>query len=198
MVDEHWAKPDHLVAEFIRERWSPVIFEDRGVEPEKLYSLFEAARWAPSSYNDQPWDYVIGIKGRGDGWEKILSTLVPPNQEWAQNAPVLAISVAQNKFRTRDRENIHGWHDVGAASALLCLQATQMGLFVHQMAGFDHDLARKILNIPPHADPVAAIAIGYRGNRGSQGLQDREKAPRERRKVEEFLHEGSWKGTIPD
>ncbi len=42
------------VHELIRERWSPVGFDSRPVEPEVLRSLLEAAQWAPSSYNEQP------------------------------------------------------------------------------------------------------------------------------------------------
>jgi len=200
MGDRHWANPEHNVHELICERWSPCIFEDRGIDDvEKIYSCFEAARWAPSCYNDQPWDYIIGIKGKGESWEKIFSTLVEPNQQWAQNASVLAISVAHTKFRERDRPNAHGHHDLGAASVLLCLQATYLGLFAHQMAGFDADKARDLLGIPDHCDPVAAIAIGYRGRTegAPENLVERDSGPRERRPIEQFVHEGSWKGGLP-
>ena len=47
------------VHELISHRWSPRIFENRAVEPGKLRSLFEAARWAASSFNAQPWSFIV-------------------------------------------------------------------------------------------------------------------------------------------
>ena len=52
-------KADHPVLPVITERWSPYAFEPRPVEREKLLSCLEAARWAPSSYNEQPWTFVL-------------------------------------------------------------------------------------------------------------------------------------------
>ena len=48
----------------ISERWSPRAFANRPVEPEKLRALFEAARWAASSYNGQPWYFIVATKER--------------------------------------------------------------------------------------------------------------------------------------
>ena len=56
------AKPDHAIHELIADRWSPYGFSDRPVSAEDLRSLFEAARWAPSSYNEQPWTYLVATK----------------------------------------------------------------------------------------------------------------------------------------
>lgn len=189
------ARTDHSILSTIALRWSPYVWEDRPVEPAKLKSLFEAARWAPSSYNEQPWEYVIGIKGKGQGFEKILSCLVEFNQGWAKHVPVLAISVAAVKFRKNDKPNVHSWHDVGLASSLLCLQAVELGLAVHQMAGFDHDKAHEVLGIPDGYETVAAIAIGYAGD--VSDAQDEEAAKRDstersRRPITEFVHEGEW------
>jgi nitroreductase len=190
------AKTDHPVLPLIAKRWSPYVWEDRPVEPSKLKSLFEAARWAPSSYNEQPWEYVIGIKGEGDGHDKILSCLIEFNQGWAKQVPVLAISVASMKFKKNGNPNAHGWHDVGLASAFLCLQAVDLGLYVHQMAGFDHEKAKKVLGVPDGYETVAAIAIGYRGDvkkATEKVLIDRDLAERTRRPIGEFVHQGGWK-----
>ena len=53
------ATPIHDV---LRHRWSPRAFDRRPVEPEKLRSLFEAVRWAASSYNAQPWYFIVATK----------------------------------------------------------------------------------------------------------------------------------------
>ena len=50
------------------------------------------------------------------------------------------------------------------AAFSLVVQATVLGLFVHQMTGYDVEKARKDLNILSGHDPVAMIAIGYPGD----------------------------------
>ncbi len=78
------AKPDHPVHELIANRWSPYGFADRPVSPEDLRSLFEAARSAPSSYNEQPWRYLVATKANPEQFARLLSCLVEANQAWAQ------------------------------------------------------------------------------------------------------------------
>ena len=80
------AKPDHPVHELIANRWSPYGFADRPVSPEDLRSLFEAARWAPSSYNEQPWRYLVATKANPEQFARLLSCLVEANQAW-RSAP---------------------------------------------------------------------------------------------------------------
>jgi len=40
----------------------PRAFSDREVTSEQLVSLLEAARWATSSYNEQPWRFIVARK----------------------------------------------------------------------------------------------------------------------------------------
>ncbi len=198
MEKDYYVKPrkvDHPVNELIHDRWSPVCFADDPVEPEKLQSLFEAARWAPSCFNEQPWNWVIGIKGRGDAHQKILSCLVKPNQEWAHAVPILAISVTRLNFAKSDKPNRHAYHDVGLAMGILCVQAVDLELSVHQMGGFSVEKAREVLEIPEGCDPVAAIAIGYMANLKScenESLRKRDETIGQRKSQKEFLHEGTW------
>ena len=74
------------------------------------------------------------------------------------------------------------------------LQATSMHLYMHQMAGFSSDAARKTFEIPPTHDPVSAIALGYVG--GAQQLpedfQQRENTPSTRFSAKEFVFAGKW------
>src|SRR6266851_1294611 len=66
------ATTDHPVHDFIVKRWSPRAFSDKPVPPEELRSLFEAARWAASSYNDQPWAYLVATKDDKENLPKQL------------------------------------------------------------------------------------------------------------------------------
>src|SRR5580700_966841 len=86
------------VLDVIRQRWSPVIYAPRTVEPQKLMSVFEAARWAPSSFNEQPWSFLVARKEEPEEFARMLSCLVPGNVAWAQHVPVLLISVAKRQF----------------------------------------------------------------------------------------------------
>ncbi len=188
--------PVHVL---LRQRWSPRAFADRPVEREKLLSLLEAARWAPSSYNEQPWSFLVATKENPVEFERLLSCLVEFNQSWAKAAPVLMLSVAQLNFKRNDKPNRHAFHDVGLAAENLALQATALGLFAHQLAGFDLGKAREVFSIPVTHEPVAAIALGYPGDLAtlSDELRQRELAPRERKSLGEFVFQGKWGNTSP-
>ncbi|HDR68414.1 MAG TPA: nitroreductase, partial [Bacteroidaceae bacterium] len=58
----------------------------------------------------------------------------------------------------------------------LLLQATYMDLFVHQMGGYDKEKARQVFQIPERFEPVAMMAIGYKGD---PDLLDKEVSSRE-------------------
>lgn len=178
----------------LQERWSPRAFEDRPVEAQKLQSLLEAARWAASSSNEQPWAFILAAKATNPAaFDRMLGVLLPGNYVWAQGAPALILSVA--KMRTsKDQPNKYAFHDVGQAAAQMALQATALGLCVHQMAGFDAAKAREALSIPEGYEPVAAIAVGYPGDPGAlpEHLRARELAERVRRPLTDFVFDGQW------
>ena len=50
---------------------------DRLVPKEDLLSLVEAACWAPSSYNEQPWRFIIASKEQTDEFEKLFRLTSP-------------------------------------------------------------------------------------------------------------------------
>ena len=193
------APSDFPVHPLIRDRWSPRAFIDKPIPPEVLRSLFEAARWAPSSYNEQPWAYIVATKDDKANFDKILGTLVEFNAAWAKNASALAIAVVKLAFAKNDAPNRNAQYDTGAATALLSVEATARGLAVHQMAGFDPEKARLAFGIPAGWETIAAMAIGYPGNPDSlpQRLKDRELAPRTRKPIREFVMTGSWGHTAP-
>jgi nitroreductase len=175
------------------ERWSPRAFADRDVAEEDLRKVFEAARWAPSSSNEQPWRYVVGMRGT-ETHEKVLQSLVPGNQVWAQKAPVLILGLAKTRFSHNNSPNSYAVHDMGAASAHLVLQAAAQGLTAHQMAGFDREKARTLLGIPEGYEFGSAIALGYQGEPETlpnEELIKRESAPRQRKPLGEFVF-GKW------
>jgi nitroreductase len=182
------------VHDLIKERRSPLAYSDRSIEPEDLRSLLEAARWAASSYNQQPWHFIIATKEAPEEFERLLGCLAPANALWARNAPALMLSVAKLTYDSNGAPNRHALHDVGQATANLALQATALGLMVHQMGGFDVARAREEFLIPEGYEPVAAIAVGYLGDPESlpESLLARARAPRTRRELYEFVYTGRW------
>nr|WP_138500008.1 nitroreductase family protein [Nostoc sp. PA-18-2419] len=193
------AQTEYPIEDLLRQRWSPLAFSDRMVEPEKLHSVLEAARWAASSFNEQPWSFIVATSDNQTEFERLVSVLAEANQDWARNAPILMLSVAKLHFERNGKQNRHAFHDVGAASATLAIQAAAVGLFIHQMAGFDVAKAQQIYSIPSGYEPVAAIALGYIGDPQtlSEKLLQREKALRTRKPLEEFVFSGSWNQTFP-
>lgn len=188
------AETQYPIHDLLRRRWSPRAYADKPVERDTLRRLFEAARWAPSSSNEQPWHFIVGTKDEPSGYDRLFDCLKEGNKKWAIRAPVLILSVARLSFEDEGTPNRHAWHDTGMAAFSLTLQATALGLIVHQMAGFDVEKARKDLAIPEGFEPVAMIAVGYQGDPAilDERLRQREAAPRERKPAREFLHIGKW------
>ncbi len=188
------AETNYPVQELIAARWSPYAFADRPVAKEDLLSLFEAARWAPSSYNEQPWSYVVATKADSEGYELLLSCLVEGNQVWAKAAPVLALGCTSLNFARDGKPNAAALHDLGLASANLCLEATARGLVVHQMIGIVPSRARVLFQIPDVVQPLTGLAIGYPGDPANmpENLRARDAARRPRKPLAAFVFDGKW------
>jgi nitroreductase len=171
----------------IHERWSARAFSPREVSKLDLRLIFEAARWAPSSNNEQPWRFIVGLRGTSTH-QKINESLMGFNQAWAPKAPVLIVGLAKAKM-TNGSPNHFAFYDLGSASAHLVLQAAALGLTSHQMGGVDRQKARTLLEIPEDYQIAAAIALGYQDDPetlGNDELIKRELAPRNRKPLDEI------------
>ena len=193
------ATPEHPIQELLTRRWSPYAFSDRTVSADDLRSLFEAARWAASSYNEQPWSYIVATRDNAAEFEKLLSCLVEPNQAWAKAAPVLALGCTSLRFVLNHKPNAAAVHDLGLASASLTIEAVARGLDVHQMIGILPDRAREVFTIPEGSEAYTALAIGYHGERADlpAAYADRDRAPRQRKPLSEFVFGDGWGKAAP-
>jgi nitroreductase len=188
------AVPAHPIHELIAKRWSPYGFADRPVSKADLCSLFEAASWAASSYNEQPWRYLVATRENPQDFARLLSCLVEGNQGWAKAAPVLALGCTSLNFTLNGKSNAAAVHDLGLASATLTFEASARGLFVHQMIGIVPDKARSLYHIPDGVQPVTGLVIGYAAdpNLLPATLRERDLAPRTRKPLGEFVFGGDW------
>lgn len=193
------AATDHPIIQVLAERWSPYGFEDRPVSESDLRSLFEAARWAASSYNEQPWNYLVATREDSVEFERILSCLVEANQAWAKTAPVLILGVVSLRFAKNNGDNRAAVHDLGLASANLVVEATARGLSVHQMIGILPDKAREVFQIPAHFEAWTAMAIGYKADPATlpDALKERDQTPRQRKPLGKFVFTGQWGHSSP-
>jgi nitroreductase len=170
-------------------RWSPRSFGDRVVSLADLKTIFEAARWAASSYNEQPWRFLVGASG-SETYQKIFSSLGEFNQLWAKSAPVLILGVARTRFSHNETPNVVAQYDLGAAGATICYQASALGLFTHQMAGYDTQIARKAFGIPDEFIFGSVMALGFLGEPAAltnEQMLAQEIAPRQRKPLGEIV-----------
>lgn len=188
---------DHPVLQCCQDRWSPYRFEPREVEEAKLLSCLEAARWSASSFNDQPWFWIIARRQDTEDFQKMLGCLLEANQGWAGHAGVLILTVIRTKFAYNGKPNRVALHDLGQAACQLSLQATDLGLQVHQMAGVNLSRIRQEYAIPDDHEPQTAITLGYPSvnppeSEDERALKARESGPRQRRSLAEQVFSGKW------
>lgn len=184
------------IHEVLANRWSGRAYDaEQFVTSEQVMSLLEAARWAPSCFGDQPWRFVVCNKSTDpEAWQRAYDTLVPGNQAWAVNAPLLILVCADSVFSHNQKENRWAGYDTGAAAENLCLQATSIGLMAHQMGGFDATKARDVFAIPAQFQLMAMLSIGYPASLETlpEDVREREQAPRSRKPLSELFFAGLW------
>ncbi len=184
---------DFPILDQLRDRWSPRAFSSRPVPPESVRSLMEAARWAASCFNAQPWRFIVATRDSEQEFAAALACLNEWNRGWAAPAPVLLIAVARLNFDDGSA-NRHALYDTGQAMAQLTVQASALGLFVHQMAGILPEQIEQTYKLPEGYEAVSAAAIGYYGETDSleESIREKELAPRERKPLSEIVFAGGW------
>jgi len=181
----------------IASRWSGVAFDaERPISQEQLLAIMEAGRWAPSCFGDQPWRFIVCNKSENpEAWQKLYDSLAEGNQGWCANVPILIAACHDTQFSMNDNPNPWAAYDTGAASVSMCLQATDLGLMSHQMAGFSAELISEKFTIPERYKSIAVLAIGYQVAEENipEALKGRELAPRKRNDLKDNFFMGNWK-----
>ncbi|GAA3411439.1 nitroreductase family protein [Paenibacillus hodogayensis] len=181
-------KSEFALSPLFLNRWSPRAFTDRKVSDEDLHAILEAAHWAPSSFNDQPWRFIVAkTEEQLNVFRGFLGDF---NKLWASSAPVLVVIASDKQRENGDPNGAHAF-DSGTAWGYLALQATLKGIASHAIGGFDRQAAREALNVPDHYELHAVIAIGYRGDKNElpEGIRERE-VPNGRKPLSEVVFEG--------
>jgi nitroreductase len=186
-------KPNVPIYPLLLDRWSPRAMTGEPMSDEELLPLFEAARWAPSSYNGQPWRFLIAKRDTPD-WKLFHDLMIPFNQQWTKNAAVLIVVVSKKTFDRNGKPSVTHSYDTGASWMSLAFEGAARGYVVHGMEGFDYEKARTTLNIPDDHTVEAMAAIGKRAPKETlpPEMQEREK-PSDRRPLNEILIRGKFK-----
>lgn len=185
-----------MIHEILKDRWSPYSFSSEPVDKMKLDSLFEAAGLAPSSNNEQPWLFIHATREEAELFETFLGFMVEGNRIWAKNTYAIAISFARLNSSYNGKPNKYALHDTGMAVSNLLTQATSLGIFVHQMAGYSTEKVREYFKLRDDVVPVAIMAIGYRGHGEnlSPELYKKDEKRRGRKPVSEY----SFRNALPE
>jgi nitroreductase len=175
-----------LIHELIEARWSPRSFSGEAISDDQLKSILNAASWASSSYNEQPWRFVVARK-QDASFKDMLEILNPGNRTWASQASVLILMAAKKSLSRNGATNHFALHDTGSALANLLLQATALGLHGHAMGGYDRAKAREVFGIPEDFDLASVVALGFYRGPGSAAAANRTRKP-----LNEIAFSGRW------
>jgi len=171
-------------------RWSPRSFDPAPINQTDLLLLFEAARWAPSCFNEQPWLFVYAKSEKDkNNFQEILNE---SNRAWAKNAPVLVALFCKKQFEKNGKENRWSEFDCGAAWMSFALQALELGIYCHGMAGYDAGKAYKTCNVDSKKyNSICMIALGKKDlpDKLPEPLKTKE-VPSERKELKNIAYEG--------
>lgn len=176
--------PGHPINPIFLSRWSARAMSGEPIDHELLLRCFEAARWAPSASNCQERLFLYAHRDT-PAFAQFFSLLAEGNQAWCHRAAVLIVALSDTLDSAGRPIRSHAF-DTGLAVENLLLQACELGLVAHPMAGFSSERAISELNIPQRYLPQCMIAIGVPGdvNELSEFNQSRE-LPSQRKPMEE-------------
>ena len=179
---------DLLVLQSIKDRWSPRVFNPKLIPEIEIQSMLEALHWSFSCFNEQLWQLVITHRGE-DRQQVLLGCVSERNRSWAQQAPILMLTVARLRFTHNGKVNRYASYDLGRAVAQLVFQATARQIYLHQMGGFSTDAAKKAFGLIKNQGPYSVIAVGYLGDSDTLTDTQYEKGlgPRLMRPLDEML-----------
>ena len=158
---------------------------------DELSVLLEAARWSPSAGNSQPWAFLVGRRG-DTAHAAFVELLAPSVRRWAPAASALFFTL--NQVASGPEEDALGYsdyaqYDLGQAVAHLTVQASALGLGVHQFAAFDHDALTGLAGVPPHWRVTTGLAVGL--------AVESDLSPRNRRPISELAFGARFGEPLP-
>ena len=132
------------------------------ITEEMLKSLANAGSLAPSCFNNQPWRFIFVYED--SVLENVISALTVKNQIWAGKASMVIVVFSQKEddcvLKEIGKEREYYLFDVGMATAFIILQATELGLVAHPIAGYDPEKIHEIFSIPSSYNIINLLIVG--------------------------------------
>lgn len=106
----------------------------------------------------------------------------------------MVLVTAKKTIDRTGKPNRYSFYDTGSAVALLSLQTQELGLFAHELGGFNINEAANVLKVPDDCIPVVVLIIGYKGNVKElpENLRVRKNAARIRKPSDYFVFNGEF------
>ncbi|WP_248895520.1 nitroreductase family protein [Haloplanus halobius] len=202
----------------IRTRRSVHQYADEDIGDDTLAELFESVRYAPSSFNLQPWEFLVV---QGDDLDRlqsvaygqehvtdaaaavvVLGTLDPSDHADRVTADLLEKGYLPDEeaadarldtidgLANADSETRRVWTVQSCTLAAMALMhaAWGRGIASCPMGGFDADALHETFDVPTDYEPVLIVTLGYPEDEAA----DVERPRKFRRPTEEFVHFGEF------
>lgn len=153
------------------------VWQDKAVSDEQLRQVYDLMKWAPTSANSSP-ARIVFIKS-ASAKQRLLSALIPGNEEKTRTAPVTAIIAQDHEFyeklpRLFPHADARSWfagnqplidttafRNATLQGAYLILAARALGLDAGPMSGFDNAKVDQEFFKGTHIKSNFLINIGY-------------------------------------
>ena len=173
----------------VRERRSIRNFEDKAVPEDSLRKILEAVQWAPSWANTQCWEVIVVSDLQMK--QKVQEAVPKANPAFKSivNAPViLALCARLNTagcYKGVVTTKFGDWFmfDMGIAAQNIMLSAHSLGLGTVVVGLFEHEVAKKALDVPDGFELVCLMPLGY---------PSKVPSPPKRKALSEFVHHDTF------
>ncbi len=165
----------------IRARRNVRQYQDRPIPDADLDRILEAGRRSPSASNRQKWDFVVSTDRRQ---LKELSTVWQGARHIADAMAAIVLVLSEPES---DRYRLIDQYDLGQATMVMMLAATDLGIGTGHSAVGDQDACRRILGIPPGHFCAYMLGLGYPADRPLAPINHPD-----RRAFDDVVHRGHW------
>ena len=158
-------RPERHLMRQLAERRSPRAFQKTRVARWKLETILLAGHTAPSAFGARPYHFLVVSRHENPAlYREVHGALVEGNKIWVQERPPVLIVASVRDSAKTGKPARYGAHDLGMAEAMMTVQAQELGVSMHPMAGFEPDAITKAAKLPGGLTPHTVIAVGYEGS----------------------------------
>jgi len=172
------------VYEAIQRRRSYRHLEKVEITDDIIEKLSKAAQLAPSCFNNQPWRYIFV---RDPKKLEALHDVYSKGNEWVHDGSLVIVVTARKEDDCVTGSQEYYSFDTGLSVGQLLLQATELGLTAHPIAGFSQQKTRRVLHIPEDYEVITLVIVGKK----AAGSPDEPAMPR--KDLKEIVFHDSFK-----